>query len=183
MVRNIKHVLALGVVLAAAVPAFAGGKGGSSHSGSQHASGYVHGYYNHGHYYEYRGYRYWGGWPFGYYWYDPTALVTPGVVDNPFVPATFEGDEPPPPPPVPASPSAANAAVVRIRTAAGAKMWFDGSATTQTGEVRTFTTPPLNDGRSYSYGIRACWLEDGRPVVRSRTVSVVAGRTIDVDLR
>jgi uncharacterized protein (TIGR03000 family) len=182
MSRNMKHALAAAVVLAVVVPAYAGGKGGSSHGGhsysGHYSGGYGHGYYHYGHYY-YHGYRYYGAWPYGYFWYDPTFVATANYgVEDPVVPPTYE-EPPPPPPPVPAT----KPAVVRIRTASGAKMWFDGSATTQTGELRTFTTPPLDDGKAYSYGVRACWLEDGRPVVRSRTVNVVAGRTIDVDMR
>jgi uncharacterized protein (TIGR03000 family) len=73
--------------------------------------------------------------------------------------------------------------VVRIHIVPAAKMWIDGAAINQTGELRTFTTPPLDGSKAYSYGIRACWLEDGRPVVRSRTISVAAGKTTDVDLR
>jgi uncharacterized protein (TIGR03000 family) len=180
MSRNLTPILAAGVALAMVVPAYAGGKGssGSSHGGSYHGSSHGYGYYNSGHYYHY-GYRYYGAWPYGYFVYDPAVAVVPDVFsDGPVASNTYQRDYPPPPP-VPNS----MPAVVRIRTAAGAKMWFDGSATTQTGEQRTFTTPPLDGGKSYSYGVRACWLEDGRPVVRSQTITVAAGKTIEVDLR
>jgi len=187
MSTTVTRVLAAGAMLMAAAPAYAGGGKGSHTHGSYYSTSYYH---NHHH-----GYRYYGVWPYGYYgYYDydaPTVVVPDTIVTGPVAPASYPSQDPPPapeplpppaPPPVPV-PTASSPAVVRIHTAAAAKMWVDGTAVNQTGEVRTFTTPPLDGGKAYSYGIRACWLEDGRPVVRSRTISVAAGKTTDVDLR
>jgi uncharacterized protein (TIGR03000 family) len=175
MIRNLNRFLAAAVVLAAVVPAYAGGggsKGGKG--GGHHSSGHAgHHDGNHNHY----GYRYYGVWPYGYYAYDDGPVVVPLVEEDPGLVSSDEREEPR------ATMAPPAAALVRIHTVPGAKLWFDGSPTSQSGVLRTFSTPPLDLGRSYSYGVRACWLEDGRPVVRSLTVKVMPGETADLDMR
>jgi uncharacterized protein (TIGR03000 family) len=121
--------------------------------------------------------RYYGAWLTESYPYDsdevalPLAEAVPIVVPAPDVAI--------PPPPV----TKLTGALVRIRVAPSARMWVDGTATSQTGAIRTFTTPALNPGKTYSYTVRACWLDDGRPVVRTRVIKVIPGQIAELDLR
>jgi uncharacterized protein (TIGR03000 family) len=73
------------------------------------------------------------------------------------------------------------AASVEVRLPAGAELWFDGVATPQTGERRTFTTPPLRPGLTYRYEVQVRWREGGRDVVRGEHVLVRAGEAVVVD--
>ena len=62
-----------------------------------------------------------------------------------------------------------------------ARVWFDGTLTTQTGTDRLFYTPSLTAGSTYSYQIRASWMQGGREVSQERTISVTPGQTTLVD--
>ncbi len=77
----------------------------------------------------------------------------------------------------------ADVATVRVRVPADARVYFEGELTTTTGPERLFESPPLERGRNYRYDIRAVWDENGREVIRSRSVMVRAGETANVDLR
>lgn len=50
-------------------------------------------------------------------------------------------------------------------------------------DVRLFESPPLEPGKNYIYDIKATWTENGKQVVRERSVRVAAGKTTEVDLR
>lgn len=63
-----------------------------------------------------------------------------------------------------------------------AKVSFDGTETTQQGMERTFSSPPLEPG-TYTYTIRARWMENGKSIERERRVNVQAGQTMSVDFR
>ena len=63
---------------------------------------------------------------------------------------------------------------------AGAQVWFDGTATTSTGSVREFDSPPLTPGNRYSYEIQARWNENGQEVSQTQQVVVTAGAHVDV---
>jgi uncharacterized protein (TIGR03000 family) len=185
MQRTMSQLLTAGVIMAFALPAYAGGASQPAHAGSHGGGHYAYSGHGYGHYH---GYRYYGVWPYGYYVADYGPPVLVGDVDNGNPPpAAYENEEPPPQlarvvQPVSMAAVAAPAAI-QIRTTPTARVWFDGTATTQTGTVRTFSTPPLEPGKTYSYKVRACWLEDGRPTVRTRTVEVASGGTAEVDLR
>jgi uncharacterized protein (TIGR03000 family) len=71
---------------------------------------------------------------------------------------------------------------VRVRVPEDAKLWFDGTETHQGGAERVFETPTLQTGKEYRYELKARWTEDGRPVERSKSVYVRAGRESVVDL-
>lgn len=58
-----------------------------------------------------------------------------------------------------------------------AKVWFDGSATKQIGTERFFHTPELSPGGSYSYRLRAEWVQKGQRMVQEQVVPVAPGRT------
>jgi uncharacterized protein (TIGR03000 family) len=106
------------------------------------------------------------------YGYETGELIGDSGDGDDVVPATYEVGVP-----------VAIPAVVRVQTAPGAKLWFDGVATSQSGELRTFSTPALEAGRTYAYKVRACWLQKGKPVLRAETIEVTPGTTTVVDLR
>jgi hypothetical protein len=44
-------------------------------------------------------------------------------------------------------------------------------------------TPPLEGGHHFSYDLQARWVENGRVVMRTRTVPVYPGDQVTVDFR
>ena len=50
-----------------------------------------------------------------------------------------------------------NTATIQVSVPADAKVWFDDSPTEQTGSERSFESPPLTPGKTYSYMITAQW--------------------------
>ncbi len=80
-----------------------------------------------------------------------------------------------------AAPSSTTA-LVRVRTAPGAQLWFDDTATTQTGAVRVFTTPELQPGKQYEYHVKVRWMDNGKAVEKTKTVDVTPGQVVNVDL-
>jgi uncharacterized protein (TIGR03000 family) len=63
----------------------------------------------------------------------------------------------------------------------GAKVWIDGTLTSQTGLTRNFITPELRTGKDFVYDIRVQWLdESGQLRSQERTVSFRAGSDITV---
>jgi uncharacterized protein (TIGR03000 family) len=77
---------------------------------------------------------------------------------------------------------AGNTGLLRVHTAPSAQLWFDGTAMTQTGAVRSFSTPELQPGKTYTYEVKIRWLEDGKPVERTRNIDITAKSAVDVDL-
>jgi uncharacterized protein (TIGR03000 family) len=70
---------------------------------------------------------------------------------------------------------------VRVLVPANAEIWFDGDKTSQTGSVREFVSPPLTPATDFAYEIRARWLENGKVVDQTRTVTVRGGALTVVD--
>jgi uncharacterized protein (TIGR03000 family) len=58
---------------------------------------------------------------------------------------------------------------------------IDGQKMSETGKTRTYTTPGLQTGKSYSFTIQANWSEGGYPQSVTRTVEVSAGDNVTVD--
>jgi uncharacterized protein (TIGR03000 family) len=56
-----------------------------------------------------------------------------------------------------------------------AELWFNGVKTTQAGQKRSFVTPELQPGKSYTYDVRAKWMEDGKEFDQTHTVAVRSG--------
>jgi uncharacterized protein (TIGR03000 family) len=71
---------------------------------------------------------------------------------------------------------------IRVRVPADAKIWFNGEATSQRGEVRNFQSPALTPDKRYSYDLRATWQKDGKTVERTRHLRVHAGDQVSVHL-
>jgi uncharacterized protein (TIGR03000 family) len=76
---------------------------------------------------------------------------------------------------------AAAPAGVTVKVPQGAELWFDGSKTRSTGSVREFESPPLTQGRQYTYDVRARWRDNGKDVTQTRRVIVTAGTHADVE--
>ncbi len=82
------------------------------------------------------------------------------------------GDEQPP----------ANQALLVVRLPAGATLTVDSSPTRQTGPERTFLSPPLTPGKTYSYELKATWEEGGKVKSVTREATVYAGKRTVIDL-
>jgi uncharacterized protein (TIGR03000 family) len=61
-----------------------------------------------------------------------------------------------------------------------AKVWFQGQLTRRTGKVRQFDSPPLAAGSSYTYEVRAQWMDGDQTVTQTQTVPVRAGERVRV---
>ncbi len=73
-------------------------------------------------------------------------------------------------------------ALIEIRVpASDADVWFQGERTSKTGTVRQFRSPPLVEGRSYTYDVLAVWGEGGKDTKQLRQVSVRSGSRVTVD--
>ncbi len=75
-----------------------------------------------------------------------------------------------------------NAATVVVTLPADAKLTIDGTATTSTSSERTFETPDLVLGKTYSYTLEATFQKEGKSVVISKKVTIEAGKTSTIDL-
>jgi len=79
-------------------------------------------------------------------------------------------------------PSDPNAVTFTVRVPnANAEVWFDNHKTQQRGMERSFTSENLTPKYDYTYHIRAKWMENGRPVERTRDITVRAGQQQVVD--
>jgi uncharacterized protein (TIGR03000 family) len=82
-----------------------------------------------------------------------------------------------------ATPTTAGVPVqIDLQVPADARVWFDGEKTSQTGTQRQFVTPPLIQGREYTYEVRAAWKEGGRDVTESRHLSFRAGDRVSAPI-
>ena len=70
-----------------------------------------------------------------------------------------------------------------VRLPATARLYIEGVATRQTGEIRQFISQPVAVGFKYVYSIKATWWELGIPIVKERQVSVQPGQQTVIDLR
>jgi uncharacterized protein (TIGR03000 family) len=66
-----------------------------------------------------------------------------------------------------------NTATIEVMVPGDAQLWFDDNKTQQTGPMRIFETPPLTEGKSGTYEIRATWTDpSGQSVTKTRTVQI-----------
>jgi len=81
---------------------------------------------------------------------------------------------------------ATNAAVpanIRVVLPSGtATVWFEGNQMRTGGTDRVYQSPPIASGSTYSYHVKAAWMDGGQQVVQERTVAVTPGQTTVVDL-
>jgi len=198
MKRNgILVALALATLFAFTATADAQRRGGRGYGGRAYTGGYYNhgyynpGYYNHGHYGH--GYGYYPGITIGigsgYYPYGSYASTYGGYG---YVPSTTYVD--------PGYPSVAgypgdtsreslyyspdqedNTARLRVLVPANAKVWVGGQETGQAGTEREFGSPALTPGKTYTYEVKARWMQGDRPVEKTRQVKVMANQTTTVD--
>jgi len=169
-----------------------GWHGGSSH-GSWHGGNWSgnwyggRGWYGYGYrpYYAYR--TWWPGYYSGYYYpsYGYSYPYDSGYYDYAYPSYGGYSSAYPSTTTIVRQPPAVNVntaqVVVRLPDANG-EVWFDGQKMNgQTGAARSYTTPPLEPGRTYSYQVSAAWHQNGRLVTQERTVNVSAGSAVAVD--
>jgi uncharacterized protein (TIGR03000 family) len=82
---------------------------------------------------------------------------------------------------LPAPKTTANAASVIIKAPTDVRVSVDGQATPRNAAEETFTTPDLEPGRSYEYLFKAEAVRDGKPVSRTKRVTVRAGQRSEAD--
>jgi uncharacterized protein (TIGR03000 family) len=71
-----------------------------------------------------------------------------------------------------------NTASIEVQVPADAKVWFDGRPTSQTGRDRFFVSPPLEPGRTFTYEVKAMWIDaSGKVMNQTRTVQVQGNRS------
>ena len=83
----------------------------------------------------------------------------------------------------PAAPPPAQTPCFRlhVRVPDGARVFVDGTASTQSGPLRTFASPLLNADEIYTYEVRAEWDEQGKAKAETRHVTGKPGKPIVVD--
>jgi uncharacterized protein (TIGR03000 family) len=69
-----------------------------------------------------------------------------------------------------------------IRVPSSAEVFVAGEKISGTGTMRTFTSDNLTAGQTYEYKVKGKWTENGKEVVRERTVKAVPGKRTMVDL-
>jgi uncharacterized protein (TIGR03000 family) len=79
------------------------------------------------------------------------------------------------------SPDGSAPVQVQVQVPAEAKVWFNGSETTLTGPSRLFESPPVAPGGSYTYTIKASWMENGKEMTQTRQLDVRPGQRTRVD--
>ena len=73
-------------------------------------------------------------------------------------------------------------ATVAVTLPADAKLLFNGVAATGTGETRSFRTPPLQNGQTYTYELTAEVVRDGKTQTVTEKVLVRGGEKATVTL-
>jgi uncharacterized protein (TIGR03000 family) len=139
---------------------------GGYHSGYFHS--YPHGFY--GGYYPYY-------YPSYNYWYTPSYTYDSGW-STPDISGYYNPDQVVNYPP--ASPLPTASAHITVRVPENAEIWFGDRKTTTPGAVRDFESPPLEPGKTYTYDVKARWMEDGREVTQTQKVPVTAGANANV---
>jgi len=74
-----------------------------------------------------------------------------------------------------AAPARTETATLNVRLPEQAELYIQDKKMGQTGANRTFVTPPLADGQTYLYRIKAVWSDNGYKREVKRTVIVAAG--------
>jgi uncharacterized protein (TIGR03000 family) len=158
-----------------------GGRGGSAHGGTSHGGAYHGGYYRPGIGLGIGVYSPLYGYGYGYspYAYDP--FLAPRLSYYPPALVGVLQNQQPQQPMEPAGPAATNANIRVVLPYAQAKVWFDGTLTSQGGTDRLYHTPTLDPNGKYSYRIRAAWTQDGKEMIQEQVVPVSLGQTAVVN--
>ncbi|HWG45600.1 MAG TPA: TIGR03000 domain-containing protein [Gemmataceae bacterium] len=75
-----------------------------------------------------------------------------------------------------------NEATIIVHLPANARLTIDGQATQSTSGTRTFVSPPLEAGKTYTYTLRGELDRNGRMVNAKQTVDVHAGGVSEITL-
>jgi uncharacterized protein (TIGR03000 family) len=75
-----------------------------------------------------------------------------------------------------------NKARLHVRLPANAELWLNGQRMKGTGPERDFITPPLKEGTTYAYQVKARWTQDGQPSEDTIEVKVRANKAATVRL-
>lgn len=137
----------------------------------------------------------WGGWGGGYsgyvlgggmpaigsYAYSPmisgygTAIAgLNGTIVSPGMTQSFYAN--------PAVSNQANEATIVVHLPQDANLTIDGQATQSRSATRTFRSPPLESGKTYTYTLRAESNRDGQFVNAKKTIEVRAGERTEVTM-
>jgi uncharacterized protein (TIGR03000 family) len=104
---------------------------------------------------------------YGYYYYQVSTQPAPVIVAG----AAENGAEK----------AVGTPAKLTLHVPADAKLFVnDRAVKTDTGEVRQFTTPPLEPGQEYAYTFRVEAMHEGKPVRETRQVRFRAGSELQV---
>jgi uncharacterized protein (TIGR03000 family) len=82
--------------------------------------------------------------------------------------------------PAPASNPSAASFVVRVPDP-NAEIWFDNHQTQQRGTVREYESAALDPNGTYTFHLRARWMQNGRAVDQTRDVQARAGQQVTVN--
>jgi len=61
-----------------------------------------------------------------------------------------------------------------------AEIWFQNYKTQQRGTVREYESPALNPGKTYTFHLRASWMQNGRPVEQTQDIQARPGQHVNV---
>jgi uncharacterized protein (TIGR03000 family) len=64
---------------------------------------------------------------------------------------------------------------------ANAEVWFENQKTQQKGILREYVSGSLDPKSSYTFHLKARWMENGRPVEQTRNIDARAGQRLTVD--
>jgi len=82
----------------------------------------------------------------------------------------------------PAANNSGSEATIIVHLPANARLTIDGEATQSASATRTFVSPPLEAGKTYTYTLRGEMNRDGRQMNATKTVEVRAGGVSEVTL-
>ena len=201
--------LGLITILALAGLLWVKGQATAGHGGGGGHALYHGGYRGHGYGYRGYGYRGYGGYGYGFGYY-PFYLGGYGYgyglgggygygfgagYPGPYgpgygYPVGYGPPYPPPPvagppplyaPPLPSpAPAPSNRCHIHVVLPANATLWFGDEATSRSGAVRDFLSPEMVPGKTYTYTLKARWVQDGQTVEQARDIRVRANEMTTV---
>jgi uncharacterized protein (TIGR03000 family) len=109
-----------------------------------------------------------------YYYSQPNIFINynypyPFPYAQPYLPPRFFTVLPPAPNPHP------NSALLTLTVPAGAEVFVGGKKTDMSGTTRTFESPDLKPGETYTFDVRVTWKENSKNVEEKRTIDMKAG--------
>ncbi len=104
----------------------------------------------------------------------PSAVAGAGLMAGEIMPFILQNDTLFSLPPLVYIPRPDYRAQVWLRVPPAAQVWFNDARTSQVGEIRHYTSPPLTPGKTYSYKVRVRWMDGGKPVEKERRIEVQA---------